>query len=111
MKATKDMTFSEMAAELDRLRSVTEEVAPKGPRAVFVVDRGWMFAGDASETADGCVRLDNAVWIFGWQEIGFAGVVKDWKSKKVDIRPISPVEIPKGSWIFRVPVETGWGVK
>lgn len=109
MKKTTDMTFSEMAAELDNLRSV--KAAPTGHRAVFVVDRGWIFAGDASDTADGYVRLDNAVHVFRWESIGFARALEEWKSNKVDLRAVAPVEIPKNSIVFRIPVEAGWGVK
>ncbi len=109
MKATSDMTFGEMASELDALRNVAS--VPKGPRAVFVVDRGWIFAGDASETPDGYVRLDNAVHVFRWESIGFAAAIQEWKSSKVDIRKVLPVEIPKNSIVFRLPVEAGWGIK
>lgn len=109
MKSTKDMTFIEMATELDNLRSV--KATPTGSRAVFVVDRGWIFAGDASETPDGYIRLDNAVHVFRWESIGFAAAIQEWKSAKVDIRKILPVEIPKASIVFRLPVEADWGVK
>ena len=109
MKKSSDMTFAEMATELDKLRNV--KATPSGPRAVFVVDRGWIFAGDASETADGYVRLDNAVHMFRWESIGFAKALEEWKSSKVDIRPVMPVEIPKNSIVFRLPVEANWGIK
>ncbi len=109
MKPTKDMTFSEMATELDALRQVSS--VPKGPRAIYVVDRGWIFAGDASETPDGHVRLDRAVWLFRWESIGFAAAIRDWKSGKVDVRSVDPVEIPKNSIVFRVPCEADWGIK
>lgn len=109
MKKTTDMTFTEMASELDRLRKVSD--VPKGPRAIYVVDRGWIFAGDASETPEGYIRLDNAVHVFKWEGIGFAKAVEEWKSGKVDIRSVAPVEIPRNSIVFRVPVEAGWGIK
>ena len=112
MKPTKDMTFGEMATELDTLRKVASAPpVPTGPRAVFVIDRGWIFAGDASDTPDGSVRLDNAVHVFRWESIGFAAALQEWKSAKVDIRPVLPVEIPRNSIIFRIPVEAGWGIK
>ena len=110
MKTTSEMTRIEMATELEALRAA-HTPAPKGPRAVYVVDRGWIFAGDASETSDGHIRLDNAVWLFRWESIGFAAAIQDWKSDKVDIRNIDPVEIPKQSVVFRIPVESGWGKK
>jgi hypothetical protein len=80
-------------------------------RAVVVVDRGWIFAGDLSITSDGYLRLDNAVHVFGWQSIGFAAMLKDWKSSKVDLRAIDPVEVPLDAVIFRVPVASDWGKK
>lgn len=79
-------------------------------RYVMVVDRGWIFAGDASEVG-GFVRLDNAVHVFRWDSIGFAAMLKDWRSPKVDLRPCDAVEIPANSIIFRVPVESKWGLK
>lgn len=110
MKPTSEMTFNEMAAEIDALRGNAEQ-PPKGKRAVYVVDRGWIFAGDASETEDGMVRLDRAVWLFRWESIGFAAAIKDWKSDKVDVRRVDPVEIPKASIVFRIPCEDQWGLK
>lgn len=92
----------------------------RGNRAVYIIDRGWIYAGDAvsidEETKEpdpnGTYwRLDNAVWVFRWEEVGFNGVIDDPKSSKVDIRRMSnPVEVPKGSVIFRVPVSQDWGL-
>lgn len=93
----------------DRLRNVAP--APTGPRAVYVVDRGWIFAGDATEIEGGYIRLDNAVWVFRWESIGYAKMLTDWRSSSVDVRPVLPVEIPKASIVFRNPVEAGWGIK
>jgi hypothetical protein len=78
-----------------------------GNRAVVVVDRGWIFAGDVTE-ANGRIRLDRAVWLFAWKEIGFSGVIAD--PAKADVRPIDPVDIPAGAEIFRVPVADDWGI-
>ena len=86
--------------------------APPTPgRYVVVVDRGWIFAGDLSVTTDGYVRLDNAVHVFRWDSIGFAAMLKDWESTKVDLRACDSVEVPQDSIIFRVPVEAAWGKK
>lgn len=86
-------------------------IPPVSGRAVVVVDRGWIFAGDMSMTLDGYLRLDKAVHVFKWQEIGFSRVIKEWRDGKVDVRSCDSVEIPMASVIFRVPVEAGWGVK
>jgi len=87
----------------------TRRRPPPSGRAVVVVDRGWIFAGDMSLTADGYVRLDNAVHVFRWESMGFAKMIEDWKSSKVDLRPCASVEVPADSVIFRVPVSNDWG--
>jgi hypothetical protein len=84
--------------------------APAGKRAVVVVDRGWIFAGDVTEE-DGRIYLDRAVWVFRWESVGFAAVVADPKVSKADIRPLSTrVDIPAGSEVFRLPVGDSWGL-
>jgi len=85
------------------------EYAPikKGNRAVVVVDRGWIFAGDVTEK-DGRIYLSNAVWVFKWDSVGFAKVIED--PSTADIRPIDDVDIPAGSEIFRIPVPETWGL-
>jgi hypothetical protein len=80
-------------------------------RVVLVVDRGWIFAGDLVSLKSGYFRLKNAVHMFRFEEIGFAKMIEDWRSNKVDLRRISDVEVPKDSVIFRVPVPDGWGLK
>lgn len=83
---------------------------PTGGRAVVVVDRGWIFAGDV-EQKDGRIILTRAVHVFKWAEIGFDGMIADPKSSKVTLRKLkNPVEIPEVSEIFRVPVNASWGV-
>lgn len=109
MKPTNEMTVSELTSEIDRLRQASGP-AVTGKRAVFVIDKGWIFAGDASETADGYVRIDRAVWVFRWESVGFAAVVADPKKSKADIRPIAPVEVPKNAIVFRIPVGDSWGL-
>lgn len=85
------------------------QVLPKGARAVVVVDRGWIFAGDVTEE-NGRIYLDNAVWVFRWDSIGFASVVENPKQKGVDIRPVKArVDIPAASEVFRLPVPENWG--
>jgi hypothetical protein len=80
-----------------------------GNRAVVVVDRGWIFAGDVTE-ANGRIRLSRAVWLFRWEDVGFAAVVEDPKMAKADIRPIADVDLPAGAEIFRIPVADDWGL-
>ena len=86
------------------------ESAPSGNRAVVVVDRGWIFAGDVTES-NGRIYLDRAVWVFRWESVGFAAVVADPKNVKADIRPLSTrVDIPEGAEVFRMPVSSDWGL-
>ena len=83
---------------------------PNGKRAVVVVDRGWIFAGDVTE-ANGRISLSRAVWVFNWSNIGFDGVLKDPKSSNVKLRTlVHVVDIPSDSEIFRIPVDDGWGL-
>ncbi len=90
-------------------RKTTPQLEEK--RVILVVDRGWIFAGDQTMTSDGYVRLTNAVHVFRWESIGFAKMIEDWKSSKVDLRKVADVEVPKASVVFRVPVPDGWGNK
>ena len=80
-----------------------------GTRAVVVVDRGWIFAGDVARK-DGRIRLTNALHVFKWESIGFAGMIADPKKAKADLRKIADVDLPETSEIFCVPVADGWGL-
>jgi hypothetical protein len=83
---------------------------PNGKRAVVVVDRGWIFAGDVTEE-NGRIYLDRAVWVFRWDSVGFAAVVADPKKSKADIRPLhNRVDIPRDAEVFRIPVSDAWGL-
>ena len=83
---------------------------PSGNRAVVVVDRGWIFAGDVTEE-NGRIYLDRAVWVFRWESVGFAAVVEDPKKAKADIRKMpTRVDIPYGAEVYRLPVSSDWGL-
>lgn len=99
-KEIKAMLGGEVRAPLER------------KRVILVVDRGWIFAGDQTATADGYVRLSRAVHVFRWESVGFAQMIKDVESdsSKHDIRKCDDVEVPRGSVIFRVPVSGEWGL-
>lgn len=79
----------------------------KGSRAVVVVDRGWIFAGDVTRE-NGRIRISRAVWVFRWEKVGFAGVISDPKGH--DIRPIADIDMPEGAEVFSVPVHESWGL-
>jgi hypothetical protein len=85
-------------------------VRATGTRAVVVVDRGWIFAGDVTREGNR-IFLDNAVWVFRWESIGFDGVIANPKDDNVTLRKMkNRVEIPAQSEIFSVPVSDDWGV-
>lgn len=84
-------------------------VKASGNRAVVVVDRGWIFAGDVTR-ANGRIRLSRAVHVFKWESVGFAGMIDSPKKAKADLRPIADVDIPEGAEIFCVPVNNEWGL-
>ena len=81
--------------------------APTGTRAVIVVDRGWIFAGDVTRE-NGRIKLRRALHVFKWDSIGFAKVIE---TAKADLRPIADVDIPADAEIFAVPVPDNWGLK
>jgi hypothetical protein len=80
-----------------------------GTRAVVVVDRGWIFAGDVTRE-NGRICLSNALHVFKWEALGFAGMIADTKKAKADLRKIADVDIPEGAEVFCVPVPDGWGL-
>lgn len=80
---------------------------PSGTRAVVVVDRGWIFAGDVTRE-DGRIKLSRAVWVFAWKVIGFAKMIE---TEKADLRPIADIDLPAGAEIFSVSVHDSWGLK
>lgn len=83
---------------------------PKGNRAVFVIDRGFIYAGDWS-ISDGQYTLANAVNLRSYESIGFEGVLANPQSSKATIVVIPyPVIVPAGSVLFWIPVPQGWGL-
>lgn len=95
---------------VDYVRADQVQIAPSGDRAVVVVDRGWIFAGDVIRE-NGRIKLSRAVWLFKWESIGFDGVIANPKSNKVTLKPIPQgVDIPQGAEVFSVPVPSDWGL-
>ena len=93
--------------EINGVLYVKKSEKISGTRAVIVVDRGWIFAGDVTRE-NGRIYLANAVHVFKWESIGFAKMVE---TEKADIRTISDVHIPEGAEIFCIPVHDKWGLK
>ncbi|MHB1024032.1 MAG: hypothetical protein ACYC0Z_16710 [Acidobacteriaceae bacterium] len=89
---------------------VPADTRTKGSRAVIVVDRGCIFAGDV-QRENGRIFLSRAVWVLRWESIGFDGLIADPKSSKVTLRQMpNGVDIPEGAEIFMVPVDDSWGL-
>lgn len=98
---------------MPRTKRTAKKTAKKSTpeRAVVIVDRGWIFAGDVTDKGS-FIRIDRAVHVFRWDSIGFARMLEEWRSEQVDLRQMpAPVEVPKDAVIFRVPVADGWGIK
>ncbi len=93
---------------INGINYVRADARPSGNRAVVVVDRGWIFAGDVTRK-DGRIYLSNAVWVFRWSAIGFDGVITN--PEEAEIRKIADVDIPAQAEVFCVPVKDGWGLK
>ena len=91
-------------------KSAIAESVKTGSRAVLVLDRGWIIAGDV-ETIDGRLKVTRAVHVRGWDSIGFDGTIANPKDAKVRIKPIpNGFDCPADAEIFRVPVEDSWGL-
>ena len=96
--------------EINGVEYVRADAHSTGTRAVVVIDRGWIFAGDVVRE-NGRIRLDRAVWVFRWESIGFNGMIANPKSDQVTLRPIpNGVDLPEGAEIFSVTVDDLWGL-
>lgn len=95
---------------IEYIHASEEQPRVRGNRAVVVVDRGWIFAGDVTRE-NGRIKITRAVWVFSWESIGFDGVIANPNSDKVVIKPMpNGVDLPEGSEIFCVPVSEDWGL-
>ena len=83
-------------------------VHPAGTRAVVVVDRGWIFAGNVTRE-NGRIIISDALHVFKWESSGFSGLIDDPKKAKADLRKIANVDMPAGAEVFCVPVSDQWG--
>ena len=100
----------EEKVEINGVEYVRADARPTGTRAVVVVDRGWIFAGDVHRE-NGRIYLSRAVWVFKWEQVGFDGMVADPKSTQVTLRTIpNGIDLPEGAEIFSVPVDDRWGL-
>ncbi len=91
------------------IRADSVATVPSGNRAVVVVDRGWIFAGNVTRE-NGRIYIDDALHVFGWKSVGFAGMIDD--TTKADLRPMRRrVDLPADAEVFSVPVADSWGRK
>jgi hypothetical protein len=103
---TLTMETSVSQIQINGVTYVRADSVPTGNRAVVVVDRGWIFAGDVARE-DGRIKLSRAVHVFKWESIGFAKMIE---TEQADLRPIADVDMPAGAEIFCVPVSDNWGI-
>lgn len=76
-------------------------------RAVVVVDRGWIFAGDITRK-DGRLILKRAVHVLRWESCSFSEMIDN---DCAVVKRIKDVDIPEAAEIFCVHVENDWGLK
>jgi hypothetical protein len=95
---------------VDYVRADTVTALPiPGKRAVIVVDRGWIVAGDVTEE-NGRIKLSRALHVFKFDSVGFGGMIRNPKVS-TDLRPLpNGFDIPVSSEIFRVWVDDSWGL-
>ena len=91
------------------IRADSVQPKPCGTRAVIVVDRGWIFAGDVTRE-NGRIKLSRAIHVFRWESIGFDGMIKTPKNSKVTLKPLADVDMPESAEIFAIPVDDAWGL-
>lgn len=92
-----------------RADSITEKPKP-GKRAVVVIDRGWIVAGDVDDV-DGRLKISRAIHVFSWASIGFAGMIANPKSSQVKLVPFpNGFDIPADAELYRVHVDDNWGL-
>lgn len=98
--------------EYVRADSITQTAFLKvpGARAILILDRGWVVAGDVT-TKDGRLHVSRAVHARSWSSIGFDGMIANPKGGNVVIRPIpNGFDVPADAELFRVPVADDWGL-
>ena len=96
--------------DVEYVRKDSVQQVVKGDRAIIVVDRGWIFAGDVVRE-NGRIKLSRAVHVHRWESIGFDGMVANPSSNKVTLKPLSNnVDMPASAEIFTIPVCEDWGL-
>lgn len=84
------------------------ETAPKGPRHICVLDRGWIFVGDLLMEGSECT-LSRAQNIRRFKKVGFGGLTKGAKHAEAILDKCSaPIKFRRDAMIFCVPVGEDW---
>lgn len=92
-----------------RADTVEEKPLP-GKRAVLVLDRGWIVAGDC-EDKGGRIKVTRALHVRGWSSVGFDGMIANPKGGNVTLKPLpNGFDVPAECELFRVPVNDTWGL-
>lgn len=76
-------------------------------RAVVVIDRGWIFAGDITRE-NGRIKISRAVWVYTWVGSIFSEVIEN--PNKAKLKPMADMDLPESSEMFSVPVSADWGL-
>ena len=96
--------------DIEYVRKDSAQAEIKGDRAIIVIDRGWVFAGDVVRE-NGRIKLTRAIHVFRWESIGFDGMVDSPNSNKVTLKPLkNSVDMPESAEIFSIPVSEDWGL-
>ena len=99
---------------VEYVRKDSVKDVPHSGRYVFVLDRGWIFAGDLrvppGTGTTGRVELARVVLVQSWSGVGFDGMIENPKKSCV-LKPISTsVDFPEDAELFRLPVKADWGL-
>lgn len=97
---------------IDSVRYVREDSIQErhelGGREVVVLDKGFIFVGNAEE-AEGGLWIRNASNVRRWEKGGFGGMVRDPKAAGVTLDESGDLFVPTHAIQQRHPVAAGWG--
>src|SRR3990167_7092903 len=88
------------------LKTLEEAAAamPNGDRHICVLDRGWIFVGNLTETEPGRYTLSNVKNVRKWQQGGFGLLSKGARSAGATLDDGTPLRFTASALLFSVPV-------